>query len=69
MMKMDPEENPISRWISYRPEIKILDCTIRDGGLMNGHLFGDEIVKAVYSACVDANIDYMEIGTRCLEVL
>ena len=62
MMKMDPEENPISRWISYRPEIKILDCTIRDGGLMNGHLFGDEIVKAVYSACVDAGIDYMEIG-------
>ena len=62
MMKMDPEENPISRWISYRPEIKILDCTMRDGGLMNSHLFGDEIVKAVYSACVDAGIDYMEIG-------
>jgi len=62
MMKMDPEENPISRWISYRPEIKILDCTMRDGGLMNDHLFGDEIVKAVYSACVDAGIDYMEIG-------
>ena len=62
MMKRDPEENTIGRWISYRPEIKILDCTIRDGGLMNGHLFGDEIVKAVYSACVDAGIDYMEIG-------
>jgi len=62
MMKRNPEENTIGRWISYRPEIKILDCTIRDGGLMNGHLFGDEIVKAVYSACVDAGIDYMEIG-------
>ncbi|MEE9528665.1 MAG: aldolase catalytic domain-containing protein, partial [Dehalococcoidia bacterium] len=62
MMKRDPEENAIGRWISYRPEIKILDCTMRDGGLMNDHLFGDEIVKAVYSACVDAGIDYMEIG-------
>lgn len=62
MMKRNSEENTIGRWISYRPEIKILDCTIRDGGLMNGHLFGDEIVKAVYSACVDAGIDYMEIG-------
>ena len=62
MMKRNPEENTIGRWISYRPEIKILDCTIRDGGLMNGHFFGDEIVKAVYSACVDASIDYMEIG-------
>jgi 4-hydroxy 2-oxovalerate aldolase len=62
MTKTNPEESPIGRWISYRPEIKILDCTMRDGGLMNDHLFGDEIVKAVYSACVDAGIDYMEIG-------
>ena len=61
-MKNNPEESPIGRWISYRPEIKILDCTMRDGGLMNDHLFGDETVKAVYSACVDAGIDYMEIG-------
>jgi 4-hydroxy 2-oxovalerate aldolase len=61
-MKNNPEESPIARWISYRPEIKILDCTVRDGGLMNDHLFGDETVKAVYSACVNAGIDYMEIG-------
>jgi 4-hydroxy 2-oxovalerate aldolase len=61
-MKNNPEESPIGRWISYRPEIKILDCTVRDGGLMNDHLFDDETVKAVYSACVDAGIDYMEIG-------
>jgi 4-hydroxy 2-oxovalerate aldolase len=61
-MKNNPEESPIGRWISYRPEIKILDCTMRDGGLMNDHLFADETVKAVYSACVDAGIDYMEIG-------
>ena len=24
-------------WVSYRPEIKVLDCTVRDGGLMNNH--------------------------------
>jgi 4-hydroxy 2-oxovalerate aldolase len=29
---------------------------------MNNHLFDDEIVKAVYTACVNAGIDYMEIG-------
>ena len=62
MTKANPEESPMGKWVSYRPEIKILDCTIRDGGLMNEHLFDDEIVKAVYSACVDAGIDYMEIG-------
>jgi 4-hydroxy 2-oxovalerate aldolase len=62
MTKNNPDESPIGRWISYRPELKILDCTMRDGGLMNDHLFDDEIVKAVYSACVNAGIDYMEIG-------
>ncbi len=56
------DESPTGKWVSYRQEIKVLDCTIRDGGLMNDHLFDDEIVKAVYSACVDAGIDYMEVG-------
>ena len=55
-------QSSMGEWVSYRPGIKLLDCTIRDGGLMNDHLFGDEIVKAVYSACVDSGIDYMEIG-------
>jgi len=62
MTKINPAENPMSQWVSYRPETKILDCTIRDGGLMNDHFFDDKVVKAVYSACVDAGIDYMEIG-------
>jgi len=62
MTKTNREERSTGKWVSYRPEIRILDCTIRDGGLMNNHLFDDEIVKAVYSACVDAGVDYMEIG-------
>ncbi len=62
MAKTNTEESPMGKWISYRPEIKLLDCTIRDGGLMNNHLFDDETVKAVYSACIDAGIDYMELG-------
>ena len=52
------------KWISFRSEIKVLDCTIRDGGLMNNHRFEDGIVKAVYKACVDAGIDYMELGYK-----
>ena len=51
-------------WLTYRPEIKVLDCTIRDGGLMNDHRFTDEVVKGVYDTCVDAGIDYMEIGYK-----
>ncbi|MBN1586098.1 MAG: aldolase catalytic domain-containing protein [Candidatus Omnitrophica bacterium] len=41
-----------------------MDCTIRDGGLMNNHAFDDEVVKAVYKACAEGGIDYMEIGYK-----
>ena len=53
-----------SRWLSYRPEIKVLDCTIRDGGLMNNHQFDDQLVKTVYDTCVAAGVDYMELGYK-----
>jgi 4-hydroxy 2-oxovalerate aldolase len=46
----------------YREEIKVVDCTIRDGGLMNKWQFSDEFVKAVYMGLVEAGVDYMEIG-------
>lgn len=46
----------------YKDDIKVLDCTIRDGGLMNKWQFSDELVKSVYDSCVEAGVDYMEIG-------
>src|ERR1035441_4619308 len=58
------KETPESRWLSYRPEIKVLDCTIRDGGLMNNHQFDDKIVRTVYETCIAAGIDYMELGYK-----
>jgi 4-hydroxy 2-oxovalerate aldolase len=51
-------------WITFRPELKVLDCTVRDGGLMNDHQFDDAFVKAVYETCIAAGIDYMEIGYK-----
>ena len=51
-------------WLTYRPDIKVLDCTIRDGGLMNEHHFDNEIVKAVYETCVESGVDYMELGYK-----
>ncbi|HEY4235051.1 MAG TPA: aldolase catalytic domain-containing protein [Lacipirellulaceae bacterium] len=51
-------------WITYRPELKVLDCTIRDGGLINSHKFKDETVRAVYDTCVAAGVDYMEVGYK-----
>ena len=57
-------DNAASRWLSFRPEIKVVDCTIRDGGLMNNHHFDDQIVKVVYDTCVAAGVDYMELGYK-----
>ena len=51
-------------WITYRPELKVLDCTIRDGGLVNDHRFEDGFVRGVYDACVEAGIDHMEVGYK-----
>ena len=31
----------------YRPQIKVLDCTIRDGGLLNNSKFSNDFVKQI----------------------
>lgn len=48
----------------FREKIKVLDCTIRDGGLMNNHNFDFRFVREVYKAVSAAGIDYMEIGYK-----
>lgn len=58
------EVTPKGTWLSYRPEIKILDCTIRDGGLINDHQFEDGFVKSVYDTLVASGVDTMEIGYK-----
>ena len=56
-------------WITYRPALKVLDCTVRDGGLINEHCFEDGLVRAVYEGCVAAGIDYMEVGYKASKKL
>jgi 4-hydroxy 2-oxovalerate aldolase len=53
-----------AKWLGYRPEIRVIDCTVRDGGLMNNHRFNDTVIRAIYQACAAAGIDYMEIGYK-----
>ncbi|MDO8525487.1 MAG: aldolase catalytic domain-containing protein [Candidatus Omnitrophota bacterium] len=48
----------------FRDKIKVLDCTIRDGGLINNHDFDHKFVRTVYSALSEAGVDYMEIGYK-----
>ncbi len=63
------EPSVTAPWITYRPALKVLDCTIRDGGLINDHAFEDGFVKAVYDACVAAGVDYMEVGYKASKKL
>ncbi len=48
----------------YREELKVLDCTIRDGGLINNYQFKDDLVKAVYRAACDSGVDIIELGKK-----
>ncbi|MDD5069658.1 MAG: aldolase catalytic domain-containing protein [Candidatus Omnitrophica bacterium] len=48
----------------YRDGIKVVDCTIRDGGLINDHAFDQRFVRAIYQALTLAGVDYMEIGYK-----
>ena len=50
--------------VSYCPDIKVVDCTLRDGGLVNNFAFTDEFVKDLYLANIKAGVDYMEFGYK-----
>jgi 4-hydroxy 2-oxovalerate aldolase len=51
----------------FRPQIKVLDCTIRDGGLINKWKFNNDLVRKVFLALSHSGVDYMEIGYKSSE--
>ena len=51
-------------FVSFRPDIKVVDCTLRDGGLVNNFGFTDDFVKALYKTNIKAGVDYMEFGYK-----
>ena len=44
--------------------MKILDCTLRDGGHLNNWQFDIDFAQYLYRAATNTNIDYFEIGYR-----
>lgn len=54
----------ISNLIAYRPDVKVVDATLRDGGLVNDFYFTDEFTKALYLANLRSGVDYMEFGYK-----
>lgn len=54
----------IHNLMAFRPGVKVVDATLRDGGLVNDFYFTDEFVKALYLANLRAGVDYMEFGYK-----
>ena len=44
--------------------IKIVDATMRDGGLVNDFYFEDDLVRALYQTNLATGVDYMEFGYK-----
>lgn len=50
--------------MEVRNDIKVLDATIRDGGLCNNFEFTDEFVSELYKTNIKCGVDYMEFGYK-----
>ncbi len=55
--------------MTARSDIRVLDATIRDGGLVNNFYFSDDFINALYRANVKAGVDYMEFGYKASKEL
>ncbi len=50
--------------MSVRNDIKVVDATLRDGGLCNNFEFTDEFARELYKTNIKSGIDYMEFGYK-----
>ena len=47
----------ISKLLDYRQTVRVVDATLRDGGLVNSFYFSDEFVKDLYDTNKRAGVD------------
>lgn len=43
-------------------QLKLLDCTLRDGGYINNWHFGKDVISKICSKLIEARLDIVEIG-------
>lgn len=55
--------------MTVRSDIRVLDATIRDGGLVNNFMFTDEFINTLYRTNVKAGVDIMEFGYKASKEL
>lgn len=44
------------------PDIRILDCTLRDGGYLNNWCFGQSNIEAITEGLTASGVDFIELG-------
>ena len=54
----------VSKLMDYRSDVRVIDATLRDGGLVNDFYFSDDFVRALYLTNIKAGVDYMEFGYK-----
>ena len=55
--------------MGVRESIRVIDATLRDGGIVNDFFFTDEFVKELYKTNIEAGVDYMEVGYQASKKL
>ena len=63
------QKKDLAQLMNYRESLRIVDPTLRDGGLVNDFRFTDEFVRALYRANIAAGVDYMEMGYRASKTM
>ena len=43
-------------------KIKLLDCTLRDGGYLNDWKFGSQTIVSIFERLVSSGVDIIEVG-------
>ncbi|MBR5965953.1 MAG: aldolase catalytic domain-containing protein [Treponema sp.] len=59
----------LSALMGVRESIRVIDATLRDGGIVNDFKFTDEFVKELYKTNIAAGVDYMEVGYKASKKL
>ncbi len=59
----------LSALLGFRESIRVVDATLRDGGIVNDFKFDDDFVKELYQTNIAAGVDYMEVGYKASKKL
>ena len=59
----------LAELMNYRESVRVVDATLRDGGLVNDFYFTDDFVRALYRTNLAAGVDYMEVGYRASKTM